>query len=229
MSAYLDYARNKLIKAKENIANEGPSEQAKMWIKKIYIEKFNIDPDSASHASLLWFIKIPEFNETVKELIELVIDYKIKSLLLIFNIHKSELFNLKYKNELYGAFLESNKQARLELDDLSQIPNQLNQVKRFANKNDMPSVQAKIHIKNIYINNYYIEPVHAAYAALLWFVKIPEFNEVVGELIEVVLEHKIKLLLLSFEIDKEDLFNVNEKKELYCAFLDVNKQAHIEI
>jgi hypothetical protein len=93
----------------------------------------------------------------------------------------------------------------------------------------MPSVQAKIHIKNIYINKYYIEPVHAAYAALLWFVKIPEFNEVVGELIEVVLEHKINLLLLSFEINKEELFNVNEKKELYCAFLDVNKQAHIEI
>ena len=75
MSAYLDYAKNKLIKARENIANEGPSEQTKMWIKKIYIEKFNIDPDSASHASLLWFIKIPAFNDTVKELIELVIDY----------------------------------------------------------------------------------------------------------------------------------------------------------
>jgi hypothetical protein len=229
MSAYLDYARNQLEKLKLGYENDTSSFQAKNWIKKIYIEKYNIDADCASHSSLLWFIKIPEFNPMIQELIEIVIDYKIKSLLTIFNIDKSELFNLQYKDELYGAFLESNRQARLEIDDIGQTANQLDRVKEFVNKDQMPSVQAKIFIRDIYVNKYYIEPIHAAHAALLWFIKIPEFNDVIGELAEAIIENKINLLVFSFGIDYTDLLNIKDKNELYCAFLDLNRQAHIEI
>jgi len=229
MSAYLDYAKNQLEKLKLDIDGDDSSIQAKLCIKKIYIDKYNIDSDCASHASLLWFIKIPEFNESIKELIEIVIDYKIKSLLTIFNLDKYELFNLQYKDELYGAFLESNRQARLELDDISQAENQLIRVKDFVNQDKMPSVQAKIFIRDIYINKYYIEPIHAAHAALLWFIKIPEFNEIIGELAETIIENKMKLLVLSFNIDYANLLNIKDKNELYCAFLDLNRQAHIEV
>jgi len=115
MTAYLDHAKNELSKIKDHI-NKGeiPSITAKIFIRNTYVKKYGIQHDLAAHAALLWYIRVPDFNTVIGELIETVIDYKMKSLMLVFEFN--DISDIDFSNqETRNAFLDLNKQAHVEI------------------------------------------------------------------------------------------------------------------
>lgn len=62
----------------------------------------------------------------------------------------------------------------------------------------------------------------------MWYIRVPDFNTVIGELIETVIDYKMKSLMLVFEFN--DISDIDfSNQETRNAFLDLNKQAHVEI
>lgn len=116
MSAYVDHAKNQLIKLQDRISqSEFSSSQARLFIKEIYIKDYNIEHDLAARASLLWYVRLNEFNDVIGEIIKTVISYKMKSLITLFDIDDINAFNIKSNEEVYKAFLDVNRQAHIDI------------------------------------------------------------------------------------------------------------------
>lgn len=116
MSAYTDHAKNQLIKLQERISQaEASSIKARTFIKDIYINEYNIDKDIASRASLLWYVRLNEFNDVIGEIIKIVIQYRMKTLMHIFEIESCHIEHMRQHEELYNAFLDVNRQAHIDI------------------------------------------------------------------------------------------------------------------
>lgn len=116
MSAYVDHAKNQLIKLQDRISqSEASSSKARLFIKEIYINEFKIEHDIAARASLLWYVRLNEFNDIIGEIIKTIISYKIKSLITLFEIRIEDLEYIKDHEEIYKAFLDVNRQAHIDI------------------------------------------------------------------------------------------------------------------